>query len=833
MESVWRDLRFAARALCKSPGFTLVAVFTLAIGIGSSSAIFSVVDAVLIETPPYRDPDRLVLLWHRMLGLGTERARISGPDVVEFESAAASFEGFAFTNGTVDLVLEDQGAEEHARVGLVTPDFFSVLGVDPVAGRTFLPDEALLSPGALQDTAFTPPPSALVLSHALWQRRFGGDPGAIGRVIRLSGAPMTVVGVLPPEFELLLPPGVGLAREADAWTPLRVPLASFRRAEGLRDQDSDNTGAVIGRLAPGVTLERARAEMEAIAARQRGEVPYYRNADMRIQLAPIQDDAVRHARPALLALLGAVGFVLLIACLNIANLLLARGTKRQAEMALRSTLGASRARLVRQVLTEGGLLATLGAICGILIAIWGVDLLLAIGPRDLPGVGEVGVNGAVLAFTLASTAAAAVLFSVAPAWALAWRTKAETLKEAGPRGGGGRRGRLRRGFVVTEIALSIALLVGAGLMFRSFARLQRVDLGFEPAGLLTFQVTLPGASIGGPGARAAFMSRLEGGVRRVPGVRSVGLVGGLPLSGVVFTQPYGLEGSSEAGWSRNEANFRVVTAEYFQAMGTRLLSGRLFTAAENVIEDERVVIVDAKLARRVSPEGSAVGRRIGVPLDGDPVWATIVGVVEDVPFQDLRRAGRETIYAPYRQEASRTVTMAVRVDGAPAGLIPAIRRAASELETDTPIPLHGFRSMEEYVGHALAPTRFALALLSLFAGLALVLAIVGLFGVISYAVSQNTREFGVRMALGANAKQVLRQVLFGGLALAGLGGALGLLLALATSRALSTLLFGVTGTDALTYAVVVLVLVGVAGLACWVPARRAASLEPAVALRHE
>jgi putative ABC transport system permease protein len=833
MESIWRDLRFAARALRKSPGFTLVAVFTLAIGIGASSAIFSVVDAVLLESPSYRDPDRLVVLWHRMLGLGSERTQISGPDVVEFEEAAESFQGFAFTNGAVDIVLEDQGAGEHARVGLVTPNFFSILGVDPIAGRTFLPDEALIPPDAIQDSAFTPPPSTLVLSHGLWQQRFGGDPNAVGRSVRLSGVPMTIVGVLPADFELLLPPGVGLDRDADAWTPLRIPLASFRRAEGLRDQDSDNTGAVIGRLVPGVTLEQATAEMETIAARQRNDVSYYRNADMRIQLAPIQDDAVRHARPALLALLGAVGFVLLIACLNIANLLLARGAKRHMEMALRSTLGASRSRLLRQVLTEGALLAALGATFGILVAVWGVDLLLALGPEDLPSVGEVGVDATLLGFTLVCSATAAVLFGAVPGWALAWRTNAESLKEAGPRGGGGRRARLRKGLVVTEIALSLALLAGAGLMLRSFAHLQRVDPGFEPAGLLTFQVTLPGASIGGPGARATFMSRLEERVRRLPGVQSVGLVGGLPLSDMVFTQPYGLEGSSEADWSRNEANFRVVSAEYFETMGTRLLSGRSFTPAENVIEDERVVIVDVELARRVSADGNAVGRQIGVPLDGDPVWATIVGVVENVRYQDLRRPGRETIYAPYRQEASRTVTMAVRSDRESGGLVRAIRGGVGELETDTPIPLYGFRSMEEYVGRALAPTRFALTLLSLFAGLALVLAAVGLFGVISYAVSHQTREFGVRMALGASAAQVLRQVLLGGLGLASFGVALGIVLAMATSRVLSTLLFGVTQTDALTYAVVALVLISIAAVACWIPARRAATVEPAVALRHE
>lgn len=833
MDSIWRDVRFAARALRQSPGFTAIAVLTLATGIGASSAIFSVVNAVLIDAPPYRDPDRLVLLWHRMLGLGSERTRISGPDVIEYEEAAASFEGFAFMSGTADLVLEAQGTEEHARIGLVTADFFSILGIDPVAGRTFRPEEALLPSGALADSTFNPPPSVVLLSYGLWQRRFGGDPGAIGRVVRLSGAPMTIVGVLPPGFELLLPPDAGIERHADAWTPLRIPLASFRRAQGLRDQDSDNTGVVIGRLKAGVGIERARAEMETIAARQRAEVPHYRNADMRIELAPIQEDAVRHARPGLLALLGAVGFVLLIACLNIATLLLARGASRRSEMALRSTLGASRWRLVRQVLTESMLLAAAGVALGILIAVWGVDLLLAVGPQDLPGLGGVGVDGTVIAFTLVSMVAAALLFGAAPAWALAWRADAEALKEAGARAGGGRQTRLRSGLVVTEIALSLALLAGAGLMLRSFASLQRVDPGFEPEGLLTFQVTLPGASVGGPAARAAYMTRLEEEIRRIPGVDAVGLVGGLPLSGRPFTQPYGLEGAPERDWTRNEANFRVISAEYFEAMGTHLLAGRFFTAAENLIEDERVVIVDAKLARRVSPDGSAVGHRIGIPLDGAPVWATVVGVVEDVRFEDLKRPGRETIYAPYRQEASRTVTLAVRSDRVLRALIPAIRRAARDLETDTPIPLHGFRGMEAYVARALAPNRFALTLLSAFAGLALILAVLGLFGLISHAVSRRTREFGVRLALGASGGRIMRQVLGRGLKLAALGVALGIVLAFATSRTLSTLLFGVSGTDAPTYALVAVVLVAIAALACWIPARRAATVEPAVALRHE
>lgn len=831
-----QDLRYAIRSLRNSRGFAAVAILTLGLGIGANTALFTVVNAVLIRPPPYEEADGLVVLWHRMLGLGAERARISGPDVVEYRESAQGFQDFAFANGAIDVVLEtrDQAeARRHARIGVVTPNFFSVLGVHAHLGRTFEPGEAVFPPEALDDSTFTAPPSVLLLSYGFWQRRFGADVDVVGRSVRVGGAPMTVVGILPRDFELLLPPDVGLAGDIDAWTPLRLPLVSFRRVEGLRDQDSDNTGAVIGRIATGTTLEGARAEMARIAARQRERIPYYRDADMRIEVATMHEDAVRHARPALLALMGAVGFVLLIACINVANLLLARGTARQSEMAVRAALGAGRMRLARQLLAESGTLALLGAGLGTLIAFWGVDLLLALGPADLPRASEIRVDRWVLGFTALTAIAAAILFGSVPALTLSSDAD-RALRRSGPRAGGGRQARLRKGLVVAEVALSLALLAGAGLMLRSFARLQRVDPGFDPRGLMTFAVTLPGSiGPGSPGERARVMAEFEARLRTIPGVETTGVVGGLPLGGVVWTQPWGVAGSGESEWSGNEANFRVITSGYFDAMGTRLLAGRAFTATEDVSEDARVVIVDQKLARRLAGNGAAVGRRIGFPLDGRPVWATIVGVVEDVRFSSLRRAGRETLYVPYRQEASRTVTVAVRARRSPTELIEPIRRAAEDLEAGVPIPLYDFRPMEEYVGRALAPTRFALALFTLLATLALVLAAVGLFGVVSYLVTQRTREFGIRLALGATADSVLRQVVLGGLRMAAIGIGGGVLLAAATSRAVASLLFEIAPMDAPTYAIVALVLIAVAALACWIPARRAASVEPAVALRHE
>ncbi len=829
MDSLLHDIRYAFRSLLRSRGLVLVCILTLALGIGVNTAMFSVVDAVLLEEPPYEDPDGLVILWNRHLSISSERYRVPAPDVAEY-AQAPSLSQVAFTNGPIDVVLEGGGAPQHVRVGVVTPNLFSVLGVQAVLGRTFVRGEAVLPAEDLRNDDFAPPPSAILLSHELWRSRFGGDAGVLGRTVRLSGASMTVVGVLPSDFRLMLPPNMGIPAEADAWTPLRLPLSEFRRPEGLRDQDSDNTGAVIARLASGADLDRARQEVSAIAARLRGQVASYAQTELRAEVEPLQRDAVSHARPTLVALMGAVLLVLLIACINVANLLLARASDQRMEMAIRSALGARRSRIARQVLTESALLALLGAGLGIFLAVWLIEGLMRLGP-EVARIAQAGLDWTVLLFAIAATAFSVFAFGAAPALSSA-REGSQAVRGGGARGGQSGRIRLRTALVVAEVGLSFALLVGAGLLLKTSAGLQQVSTGFDADGLLTLRMNLPGRSVGGPGARAALLDDFEGRIRDLPGVQAVGLIGGLPLAGTVFRQPYGLEGDSIGDWSGREANFRVVSAEYFRAMGTRLLAGRFFTQEENLSEEQRVVIIDAKLAGRFG-QGQAVGQTIGFPLDGDPIRATVVGVVENVRFEGLRDEGPETIYVPYRQEASRSVSFAVRTFGPPLALVGPIEALAGRLGADVPVPVYGFRSMQEYVARTMASTRFAVALIGLFAVVALGLAVVGLAGLISYSVRGRTREIGVRLALGADSGRIQRDVLYRGAWMGLLGVGLGLLLSAAASWLLSSLLFQVDRLDPMTHILVALLLLAVALLASWWPARRAATVEPVEALRYE
>lgn len=831
MDRLLQDLAFAFRSLRRRPVVAIVPVFTLALGIGASTAVFSVFDSVLLTPPPYREPDRLVLLWHRLPALGIARARVAAPDVAVYREGADAFEGLAFVAGADDSALEGTDATHHVRVGVATPNLFRVLGVEAQIGRTFQSNEGVLSAAQLADPDFQAAPGPILLGYEIWSQRFGRDEGVVGRTLRFGGAPRLVVGVLPPDFELLLPPGTGVPTDIDAWTPLAVPPYAFRRPEGLRDQDSDNTGAVIGRLRPDVSLDHARQQMAILSSRQREAIPQYREAGLTVEVVHLQDDAVQHAKPLLFALMGAVTFVLLIACSNVGNILLARASDRRAEMAVRAALGAGPGRLVRQVLTEAGLLGLGGGLLGVLFASWAVDALLAFGPTGLPSSEDVKISGSVLSFAAIAGVGATMIFGSMSAMAMS-RRRTTSLGASGPRGGGGRTQTLRRGLVIWEVAMSFALLVGAGLMLRTSASLQRVDAGFEADGLLTLSVALP-AEVGGPGDRARFVDAFERQIRELPGTEAVGTVGGLPLGDVVFRQPYGLEGSTPDEWSGNEANFRVITSEYFAAMGTRLLAGRSFTPAENISEDERVAIVDAKLAEKLAPGGNAVGRRIGFPLDGDPIFATIVGVAEDVRFHDLRETGRETIYVPYRQEASRAISMAVRTTRDSQTSITSIQEIARGLSGDVPIPVYAFRDMESFVSRALAPTRFAMGVIGFFAAVAVGLAAVGLFGVISYAVSRRTREFGIRLALGAPTRRVLSDVLAGGLGLTAIGLVIGAGLAFAGASATETLLFGVGRADLPTYGLVAILVLAVTILATWLPARRAASVEPLAALKHE
>ncbi|NIR44312.1 MAG: ABC transporter permease [Gemmatimonadetes bacterium] len=834
LEDTGRDFRYALRKLRRNPGFTVAAVLTLALGIGANTAVFSVVNAVLLQPLPYAEPDRLVLLWNRSSSAGAQRMPVAAPDVAVYRERAKGFERFGFTEGTLDLSLSGREGPLHVRAGRVDPTFFHLLGVRPALGRGFSGREDVLPPEILDDSSATIPPAPVMLSHGMWKARFGGTVDVLGRDIRLNGQPAVVVGVLPADFELLLPPDVGVGRRADLWLPIRVDLSRLQRVDRLTDQDSDNTGAVIGRLRPGVTLEQAQAEMDGIAARLREEVPEYRHAGLRIDVVPMKASAVEHTRRILLALWAAVGAVLVIACLNVGNLSLARMLGRSGEIALRSALGANRWRLARQMLTESVLLAALGAGLGLLVAGGALPLIRKAGPADLPRLADAGIDGAALAFTLGCLLLATLFFGLAPALSFS-RDGAggHLVRRRGVRAAD-RHGRgIRNTLVVCQVGLSLTLLITAGLLLRSLLSLGEVSPGFEPRRVLTFELSLryPDRYLG-PADRAAFVHQLEGRLASLPGVEAVGLVGRLPLAGDLWTQPYGLDGASVEEWSANEADFRMVTSGYFRAMGIRLLAGRHFTEAEDLYERERVAIIDERMATRLGgTDGNALGKRLGFPLDGAPVWARVVGIVEHVRHESLTGNGRETIYVPYRQEASREFAVVMRTSGDPSRLVGPARDELRAFAAH--LPMYDVRTMTDYIAAATSPTRFALGLIGLFALLALFLATLGLYGVMSYAVRQRRREFGIRMALGAPGKTLIRTVVASGLTLTGIGIGLGLAMSFVGSRFINSMLYNVGKVDPLTYSAVTSLMVLVAALACYVPARRATRVDPAETLRHE
>ncbi len=829
-DAFWQDMRFAARILRRQPGWAGVAILTVALGIAANTTIFAVVSTVLLEPLPYRAPDRLVLLWNRTSSSDLERAPIAAPDVADYREQAELFEAFVFSSRGSEVALTGDGRPEQITLAAVTSNFFSMLGVNAVVGRTFRPGEGLIAPEVLQDSTITPPPSPLVLSHQLWQQRFGGDTAVIGQSLSINGNPGFVVGVLPDRFEFLVPPDAGILSDVAAWMPIRVELSRLRRADRLGDQDTDNSGAVVGRLRAGVTLQQARAEMDAIAARQRERDPLHRSAGTRIEVYPMLEDGVRHVRLTILALLGAVGFVLLVACMNVASLLLVRGMHRDRELAVRSALGAGRWRLARLLVTESGFLAFLAGAAGLLMAQGSIALLVKLGPATLPRLHQVTIDWRVVAFTVGATAIAAVLFGSLPAVTAARRDPGTALRQRGTDARTARVTRLLSGLVVAEVALSLVLFVSAGLMVRSFIELQRVDPGFDRNGVLAFSLSLRSPDrYRGPAARSQLVRQLDERISALPGVTSVGAVGALPLSGRRWTQPYGLEGEPQEEWKRKEADFRTITSGYFAAMGTRVLAGRSFTREEDLFEHRRVAIIDERLAERIG--GNPLGKLIGFPLDGAPVWAEIVGVVEPVRHETLWADGRETIYVPYRQEASREIAMVVRTSGNPSTLAGPLREALAGLDAE--LPISRVRAMREYIADATASSRFAGVLVTAFALLALVLASVGLYGVISYSVARRTREIGIRMALGAPGDRVARRVVHEGMRLTGLGLLIGLALSFAAAKIMAALLYGIHPTDLVTRAGVSLLLVAVALVACYLPARRASRVDPVDALRYD
>ena len=826
-----RDLRYAYRSFSRRPLFTVVLLLTLALGIGSNVAIFSVANAVLFRPLPYEDPEELVLVWTRLPSTNVERSLVSGPDLGDYQLEATLFDGFA---GAVAVpgTLTGDGPAEQITNAYVTWNFFQLLGVRPVLGRDFRREDAItIDPSMFGQPNPDLPPGTVVLTHGLWQRRFGGDPAVIGRTIQMDGFGSVVVGVLPPDFGVYLPADVPMPTDIDAFGVAPANLTEFARDGPWL--------TVVARLKDGVTVEQAQGEMDALAARLRDTYQFHANSNMQIVVNGMHRDVVAHARPALLALLGAVAFVLLIACANIANLLLVRASGRGKEIAVRSAMGSGRGRIVHQMLTESLMLSVGGGVLGVLLAWYGVRVVTALSPGNLPRAESVGIDLPVLLFTAGVTGVAALAFGLAPALRAVAGNLADALRDRGADTGGVRGNKLRTVLVVTEVALSLVLLVGAGLMVRSFAELRQVDPGFEPENVVTFTAPLAFNKYYNSATRSGFYDELGRRLGDIPGVDRVGGVAPLPLAGgdLYSVASYGRIGDSDEVYQSNKADYRAVLPGYFEAMGIELLAGRTFLPSDNVVEALDVAIVDRKLAERMFGAADPIGRELLVDYFSEETFSLtrvpvqIVGVVGDVRSTTLAAEGRETIYTPYVFQAFLPLTYVVRTTTDAASLVTQIRQEIDAVDPD--VPISEVATLESYVSNAMAQTRFMLVLIGVFAGLALVLASLGLYGVISYTTRQRTREIGVRVAFGADERAVVRLVLVQGLFLALTGIVLGLGASFALNGVVESLVVGVSSTDPATFGVVSTLLLAVAAVAAYIPARRATSIDPVEALRDE
>ena len=811
MDDALQDIRYALRLCLRTPGFTVIAVLALALGIGANTAIFTVVNAVLIEPLPYRDPGRLVAMWELNEKRPGRPNTLAPANVVRWLERTTAFEGIApFYDYRVNLT--GSGAPEEIVALDVTPSFFPTLGVPPLLGRTFAGDEGPEGHDAV-----------VVLSYSLWQRRFAGDAAVVGSTLQINGRPVTVIGVMPPDARFFLKRWSLTGKPAEMWMPFAFSAAS-RTPRG-------RYMSAIARLKPGVALSAAQAQMDTIMAGLRTEFPQF-DAGWGALLVPLQREMSGELRPALLVLTGAVGFVLLIACANVANLLLARGATRQREIAIRSALGAGRVRVMRQLLTESMVLCVLGGALGLLVAQWGLALLLAISPASLADLGPVQLSYPVLGFTAAVSLATAVVCGFAPAFEGARGSVQEALKDGARQIGAGiRHRRLSQAFVIGEIALAVVLLVGAGLMIRSFGTLRAVNPGFNARNVLTARVTVPVRRYPDDAKLIAFFAGLTEKLRAVPGVESAGAVSYLPLAGpgaatdvAIVGQPPALPGQSLG------TEVSVCDDGYFATMKIPLLRGRLFTARE-MAEKSNVVIVNETLARRYFPNENPLGQKLVIAMNLPNVPTEIVGVVGDAKFSNIAGETAPMTYWPHPQLAYSAMTLTVRTAGDPAAFAPMIERAVHEMDKDQPVA--DVRTMDQWVARNLSQARFSSTLLTTFAALALTLAAIGIYGVVSYSVSQRTSEIGIRLALGAEARDILGMVVGGAARLSAIGLAIGIVFSLALSRTLASLLYETAGSDPVTFTAVVVVLGTVALAASYFPARRASRIPPVEALRAQ
>jgi len=806
MGSLFSDVRYAIRNLIKRPGFTAVAVLTLALGIGANTAIFSAINALLLKPLPIAKQDRVAAIWERNPSRGVEHNEVAFANYLNWHAQNHSFDQLALERWwSTNLTGGD--LPERIQGFLVTTNFFDVVGVKPAQGRNFLEDEN--QPGK---------DAVAIIAYSLWQRRFGSDPAIVNKTITTNGTARTVVGVLPEGFNY--PKG------AEIYSPIAM---SPELVQSLRD----HSYYVIGRLKDGVTIANAQADIDTIAARLATQYPDT-NVGAGAMVYPIVADTTRSYSAAMWIMMAAVGFVLLIACANVANLMLARAGGRQKEIALRAALGASRWRIVRQLLVECVVIALIGGAAGVVIAFWGIDLLRAANPGDAArfadGWKNLGINYQVLAFTLGLSLLSGFLFGLAPAWQVSKPNVNDALKDGGRQASGGSH-RLRGLLVVSEIALSLMLLIGAGLLIRSFAALLKSDPGFNPDSLLTTNLNLPMAKYKDEPQRAAFYAALVQRVKTLPGVQSAAAVNYIPLGGANSSDAFLVEGAPEPPHGQeNMGRYRVCTPDYFQTMGISILKGRGFTDQDQA-GSLPVVIVNETLARRFWPADDAIGKRIRFygPLEQAP-WMQIVGVVQDVKHE-LNSPVVPEYYLPHAQDSWNAMVLVTRTSIDPSSLATQIRQQVLALDKDQPV--FDVKTMQEVRAISVSIYSIGSITMTIFGMLALLLAAVGIYGVMAFAVSQRTREIGIRMALGARALDVLKLVLRNGMWLAGMGAAIGIVGAFAITRFMSSLLFGVSPTDQFTFALVTAGLLLVALIACYLPARRATKVDPLVALRYE
>ena len=815
MHTFWRDIRYGLQLLVKTPGFTVVAVLMLALGIGANSAIFSIVNSLLLNPLPYRDSGRLVIIWTHSPGANVDQDWPSPGQYEAIKDNSTVFEDIAIIHGQS---LNVGGLSNPTRAGAVeaSSNLLPLLGAKPLIGRVFLPEED--EPGKTH---------TVILSNAFWRREFGGDEKVLQNTILLNGEKYQIVGVMPADFSLgyEVVPTVDSIPEPDLFLPL--PMNSEeKQAQG------DENYNLVARLKPGTSIAQAQSELDIATKKLAEQFPdrYPVTRRFSFSVKPLLEQVVGDVRRPLIVLLSAVGCVLLIACANVANLLLTRATAREREIAIRSALGAARSRLIRQLLTESVLLSVIGGIVGLVLAYWMLDVLRWLSPNNIPRLPAIRMDARVLAFTSATVVVTGILFGMAPSLRTSKLNLSETLKEGARNVSGGRHEKLRKLLVISELALSLVLLISAGLLIRSFISVERVNPGFNAQNVLGMRLSVAGTSFKGDRREIFYRDLLES-VRRLPGVESAAIADNLPLSGGIGWGGISIEGyQPSAGQEMIQADVRVAGVGYFETMAIPLIKGRLFDEHDTK-DSAQVIVIDEHMARNYWPNANPIGGRIKFGSGEKNPWMTIVGVVGSVKQYDLENEARVTFYVPASQGLGGTMYLVARTNVAPTSVAATI--ASQVRSMDPNVPIFDVKTMDQRLSESLARRRFAMLMLGVFAGFALLLAVVGIYGVISYSVAQRTNELGIRVALGARQIDVLRLILSGGFKLILIGIALGLVLSLVVTRFLSTLLFGVRTTDLFTFSVLPILLVGVGLLACYLPARRAAKVDPLVALRYE